>query len=74
MVAWGGLLSVGFGLGQPKPYREGAFSFLCDSIREPGWVSLHDPTTGEWHDFPARDCFPSIVEEANGKRRKGGAA
>ena len=42
--------------------------------REPGWISLHDPTTGEWHDFPTRDCFPSIVEEANGKLRKGGAA
>jgi hypothetical protein len=48
--------------------------FVARRGREPGWVSLHDPTTGEWHDFPARDCFPSIVEEANGKRRKGGAA
>jgi hypothetical protein len=41
--------------------------------REPGWISLHDPTTGEWHDFPARDCFPSIVAEARA-HRKGGAA
>jgi hypothetical protein len=41
--------------------------------KEPGWISLHDPTTGEWHDFPARDCFPSIVAEARA-HRKGGAA
>ena len=40
--------------------------------REPGYISLHDPTTGGWHDFPAKDCFPSIVAEAN--KRKGGAA
>jgi hypothetical protein len=44
------------------------------SGREPSWISLHDPTTGEWHDFPTRDCLPSIVEEANGKRRTGRAA
>jgi hypothetical protein len=48
--------------------------FVARRGREPGWISLHDPTTGEWHDFPTRDCFPSILEEANGKRRKGGAA
>jgi TubC N-terminal docking domain len=46
--------------------------FVARWSREPGWISLHDPTTGEWHDFPARDCFPSIVAEA-GARRKGGA-
>ena len=40
--------------------------------REPGYISLHDPTSGEWHDFPEKDCFPSIVAEAN-KRRKRGA-
>jgi hypothetical protein len=47
--------------------------FVARRGREPGWISLHDPTTGEWHDFPARDCFPSIVAEA-GAHRKGGAA
>ena len=40
--------------------------------REPGYIALHDPTTGLWHDFPAKECFPSIVAEAN--KRKGGAA
>jgi hypothetical protein len=37
-----------------------------------GYTSLYDPTTGKWHDFPTRDCYPSIVELANTKRRKGG--
>jgi hypothetical protein len=36
-------------------------------------IIAYDPTTGEWHDFPARDCFPSIVAEACA-HRKGGAA
>lgn len=40
--------------------------------REPGYISLHDPLTGEWHDFPAKDCSPSVVATAN--KRKGGAA
>jgi hypothetical protein len=41
--------------------------------RERGYVTLHDPLTGDWHDFPTKDCFPSIVAEAN-TRRTGGAA
>ena len=48
--------------------------FVAKWSREPGWISLHDPLTGEWHDWPAGDCFPSIVAEANRRRRKGGAA
>lgn len=39
----------------------------------PGYTSLYDPIEDEWHDFPTKDCFPSIVAEAN-SRRKGGAA
>jgi hypothetical protein len=42
--------------------------------RHPGYTSLYDPVHGEWHDFPTQDCYPSIVELANKKRRKGGAA
>jgi hypothetical protein len=48
--------------------------FVARRGREPGWISLHDPLTGEWHDFPAADCFPSIVAEVNRRRKKGGAA
>jgi hypothetical protein len=38
--------------------------------RYQGFISLHDPLEGEWHDFPAKDCYPSIVDLANRKRRK----
>jgi hypothetical protein len=51
----------------------GLRGFVARRSREPGWISLHDPTTGEWHDSPACDCFPSIVAEARA-HRKGGAA
>ena len=40
--------------------------------RRPGYTSLYDPIEGEWHDFPTKDCYPSIVELANKKRSKGG--
>lgn len=42
--------------------------------RYPGYTSLYDPVEGEWHDFPTEDCFGSVVELANKKRRRGGAA
>jgi predicted metal-dependent hydrolase len=38
--------------------------------REPGYVALHDPTTGEWHDVPASGCLPSIVEIAKAHRQR----
>jgi hypothetical protein len=41
--------------------------------RHPGYTSLYDPVEGRWHDFPTRDCFPSIVA-LRSKRRKGGVA
>ena len=47
--------------------------FVARWSREPGWISLHDPTTGEWYDFPARDCFPSIVVESRAHRKRGTA-
>ena len=37
--------------------------------REPGWISLHDPTTGDWHDVKASECPPSVVESARAYRR-----
>jgi len=30
----------------------------------PGYVALHDPTTGEWHEVNASECLPSLVESA----------
>ena len=35
----------------------------------PTWLTLHDPLTGEWHDLLASDCFPSLVEEADRRRK-----
>ncbi len=36
----------------------------------PDWIALHDPSSGEWVEVRAEDCFPSLVEEANRGRRK----
>lgn len=34
-------------------------------------ISLHDPTTGEWHEVKASECPPSIVESAKAHHRRG---
>jgi predicted metal-dependent hydrolase len=39
--------------------------------REPGYVALHDPTTGEWHEVLASECSPWILEDAKAHRRRG---
>jgi len=36
-----------------------------------GYTRLYDPVGVEWHDFPTRDCYPSIVELASKNRREG---
>ena len=36
----------------------------------PNWIALHDPSSGEWVDVRAEDCFPSLVDEANRRRKK----
>jgi hypothetical protein len=36
----------------------------------PDWIALHDPFSGEWFEVRAEDCFPSLVEEANRRRKK----
>jgi hypothetical protein len=40
--------------------------------KEPGYISLHDPTTGEWHEVRQSECSPSIVESARTHRRRMG--
>jgi hypothetical protein len=50
--------------------QDGGRRFRVRPSRYPGYTSLYDPVHNEWHDFPTRDCFPSIVAEA-GTRRKG---
>jgi hypothetical protein len=36
----------------------------------PDWIALHDPSSGEWFEVRVEDCFPSLVEEANRRRKK----
>ena len=36
----------------------------------PFWLALHDLLTGEWHELTASDCFPSLVEQADARRKK----
>jgi hypothetical protein len=36
----------------------------------PDWIALHDPMSGEWHEVRASDCLPSLVEEADRRRRR----
>ncbi len=38
--------------------------------REPGYLALHDPTTGEWHEVRASECLPSVVESAKAHRQR----
>jgi predicted metal-dependent hydrolase len=38
--------------------------------KEPGYVALHDPTTGEWHEVEASGCPPWILEDAKAHRRR----
>jgi hypothetical protein len=37
--------------------------------KQPGWIALHDPTTGEWHEVRESECLPSVVEAAKHNRR-----
>ena len=38
--------------------------------KEPGYLALHDPTTGEWHELAASTCPPWILEDARAHRRR----
>jgi hypothetical protein len=58
---------------EPEELGDGR-RFDARPSRHPGYTSLYDPVEGEWHDFPTRDCYPSVVDLANRKRKKGGAA
>ena len=39
----------------------------------PGYTSLYDPVEDRWHDFPTKDCYPTVVALAGGQEQ-GGAA
>lgn len=54
---------------EPHEPRDDGRGFEARRSRYPGYTSLYDPVEGRWHDFPTRDCLPSIVAEANAKRK-----
>ena len=39
--------------------------------KEPGYIALHDPTTGEWHEVLSSECPPWVLEDAKAYRRRG---
>lgn len=38
--------------------------------KEPGHVSLHDPTTDEWHEVPVSGCPPWVLDDAKAHHRR----
>lgn len=38
--------------------------------REPGYISIHDPTTGEWHEVQTSGCPSWVLEDARAQRRR----
>lgn len=52
----------------------GRRGLVVEWARERGWIALHDPTTGEWHEVRASECLPWVVDAANvrTRRRSGG--
>jgi predicted metal-dependent hydrolase len=39
--------------------------------KEPGYVAIHDPTTGDWHEVSASECPPWVTEDAKAHSRRG---
>ncbi len=38
--------------------------------KEPGYISLHDPTTGDWHEVKASECPPWVLDDARAHHRR----
>ena len=36
-----------------------------------GYVAIHDPTTGDWHEILASECPPWVIEDAKAHSRWG---
>jgi hypothetical protein len=50
---------------QAAPERESVASWAG-----PALVKIRDPFTQEWHEWPAAECLPGVIAEAD-RRRKG---
>jgi hypothetical protein len=57
----------------PQEPEDANRRFDARPSRHPGYTSLYDPLEDRWHDFPTKDCYPSVVALAGGQS-KGGAA
>lgn len=38
--------------------------------KDPGYICLHDPTTGEWHELSTTRSPPWMLEDARANRRR----
>ena len=38
--------------------------------KDPGYIALHDPTTGDWHELPKTSSPPWMLEDARANRRR----
>ena len=43
---------------------------VIEWANERGWIALHDPTTGEWHEVRASECLPWVVDAAKARARQ----
>lgn len=53
-----------------EEFRDGGRRFDARPSHYPGYTALYDPIEGKWHDFSTKNCYPSIVELANRKRKE----
>jgi hypothetical protein len=37
--------------------------------KAPGYVAIHDPTTGDWHEILPSECPPWVIEDAKAHSR-----
>ena len=62
-----GLLS-----GAHKEPEDDGRRFRARPSRHPGYICLYDPVEDRWHDFPTKDCYPSVLALAGGRRKEAG--
>ena len=61
-------------LSRTKEAEDDGRRFDARRSRHPGYTALYDPIEGRWHDFPTKECYPSVMALANGRRKEGATA
>ena len=56
--------------GRRRPEEAGKRGLVVRWSEYPVWIALHDPISSEWAEVRTEACFPSLVEEANRRRKK----